>query len=181
MATATPTGTPTRAVVLAGLATWAQPTRDLLGRGGHVATIARTPADLEPLQALGAATVRADAADRTALDDALRAAASHLGPLDLIVNAVAPARPPNDGTGFGGGAMREATPAGFDEWVVAVARQTFVFLAAGAAALAGQGERSCRSPARPRAAPPPRAGSSPRGSGRPCARSPTPQRWTRGA
>jgi NADP-dependent 3-hydroxy acid dehydrogenase YdfG len=139
MATATPTGTPTRAVVLGARNLGAAITRDLLGRGGHVATIARTPADLEPLQALGAATIRADAADRTALDDALRAAASHIGPLDLIVNAVAPARPPNDGTGFGGGAMKEATPAGFDEWVVAVARQTFVFLAAGAAALAGQG------------------------------------------
>jgi NAD(P)-dependent dehydrogenase (short-subunit alcohol dehydrogenase family) len=149
MATATPTGTPTRAVVLGARNLGAAITRDLLGRGGHVATIARTPADLEPLQALGAATIRADAADRTALDDALRAAASHIGPLDLIVNAVAPARPPNDGTGFGGGAMREATPAGFDAWVVAVARQTRVFLAAGRP-LTGK-SRSCRSPARPRA------------------------------
>lgn len=133
------TAAPTRAVVLGARNLGATITRDLLGRGAHVATVARTPADLEPLHRLGAATVRADAADRTALDDALRAAADRVGSPDLIVNAVAPARPPNDGTGFGGGAMREATPAGFDEWVVAVAWQTFVFLAAGAAALADHG------------------------------------------
>ena len=133
------TAPPTRAVVLGARNLGATITRDLLGRGARVATVARTPADLEPLQALGAATVRADAADRATLDDALRAAGDRIGPPDLIVNAVAPARPPNDGTGFGGGAMTDATPTGFDEWVVAVARQTFVFLAAGAAALAGRG------------------------------------------
>ena len=130
---------PSRAVVLGARNLGAIITRDLLGRGTRVATVARTPADLEPLHTLGAATVRADAADRAALDDALLAAADRIGPPDLIVNAVAPARPPNDGTGFGGGAMTEATPTGFDEWVVAVTRQTFVFLTAGAAALAGRG------------------------------------------
>jgi NAD(P)-dependent dehydrogenase (short-subunit alcohol dehydrogenase family) len=107
------TAPPRRAVVLGGARNLgAAITRDLLGRGARVASVARTPADLESLQALGAATVCADAADRAALNDALRAAASHIGPLDLIVNAVAPARPPNDGTGYGGGAMREAIPAG---------------------------------------------------------------------
>lgn len=98
-------------------------TRDLLGRGVDVATIVRTAADLGPLEALGAATRRADAAHPAALDDALPTAADRIGPLDVIVSAVAPARPPNDRTGFGGGAITEATLTGFDQWVVAVARQ----------------------------------------------------------
>jgi NAD(P)-dependent dehydrogenase (short-subunit alcohol dehydrogenase family) len=131
--------TPTRAVILGARNLGAALTRDLLGRGADVVTIARTTAHLEPLGELGAATLRADAADRGALDAALRTAVDRIGPPDLIVNAAAPARPPNDGTGFGGGAITEATAAGFDEWVVAVARQAFVFLAAGAAALADHG------------------------------------------
>ena len=130
--------TPLRAAVLGARNLGGTITRDLLSRSADVATIARTAADLKHLEALGATTLRADAADPAALGAALQTATDRIGPLDLIVNAVAPARPPNDGTGFGGGAIRAATASGFDEWVVAVARQTFVFLATGAAALAGQ-------------------------------------------
>jgi Trk K+ transport system NAD-binding subunit len=56
--------TPTRAVVLGARNLGATITRDLLGRGADVATIARTASDLEALEGLGAVTVRADAAVR---------------------------------------------------------------------------------------------------------------------
>jgi NAD(P)-dependent dehydrogenase (short-subunit alcohol dehydrogenase family) len=113
-------------------------TRDLLSKGSRVATVARTQSDLDLLEQDGAITVRADAADLGQLGEALCAAAAKLGPLDLIVNAVSAARPPDDGSGFGGGALAAASMAGFDGWTVPVARQAFVFLRAGAQALEGQ-------------------------------------------
>ena len=114
-------------------------TRDLLASGMRVATVARTQADLDTLSQAGAITVRADAADPGQLGDALCRAAAELGPLDLIVNAVSAARPPDDGTGFGGGAVTTASMAGFDGWTVPAARQAFVFLREGARALQGRG------------------------------------------
>jgi NAD(P)-dependent dehydrogenase (short-subunit alcohol dehydrogenase family) len=103
-------------------------TRDLLASGWRVATVARTPPDLHALETEGAITVRADAADPEELRDALDRAAAEVGPLDPIVNAVSAARPPDDGTGFGGGAVATATVAGFEGWAVPAARQAFVFL-----------------------------------------------------
>lgn len=114
-------------------------TRDLLASGMRVATLARTQADLDPLREEGAVTVSADAADPAQLSDALSRAAAELGPLDLIVNAVSAARPPDDGSGFGGGAIATASIAGFDGWAVPPARQAFVFLREGARALRGRG------------------------------------------
>lgn len=110
-------------------------TCDLLASGWRVATVARTPPDLNALETEGAITVRADAADPEELRDALDRAAAEVGPLDLIVNAVSAARPPDDGTGFGGGAVATATVAGFEGWAVPAARQAFVFLREGARAL----------------------------------------------
>jgi NAD(P)-dependent dehydrogenase (short-subunit alcohol dehydrogenase family) len=130
---------PGGAVVLGARNLGGEIARELLGHGAAVASIARTQADLDLLAAAGALTLRADAADRGGLDEALRRAAGIIGPPDLIVNATAPARPPKDGSGFGGGAMLAASQAGFDAWVLAVAQQTFVFLGAGAEALAGRG------------------------------------------
>src|SRR5207253_2356172 len=82
--------------------------------GTRVATVARTLTDLDHLQQDGAITVQADAADLGQLGEALHVAAAKLGPLDLIVNAVSAARPPDDGSGFGGGAVVAASMAGFD-------------------------------------------------------------------
>lgn len=112
-------------------------TRDLLAHGLRVATVAQTPADLEPLKAEGAITIRADAADSNQLREALARAASELGPLDLIVNAVS-LRPPDDGNGFGGGTVATASTGGFDRWATPAARQAFVFLHEGTRALAGR-------------------------------------------
>jgi NAD(P)-dependent dehydrogenase (short-subunit alcohol dehydrogenase family) len=111
-------------------------TRDLLAGGVQVATVARTQADLDALEAEGAFTIRADAADPGQLGEAFARAAAGLGPLDLIVNAVS-TRPP--GGAFGGGSLVEATTTGFDAWTVSMARQAFVFLGTGARALAGRG------------------------------------------
>ena len=112
--------------------------RDLLARGVRVATIARTQSDLELLRADGGIPIRADAADPEQLNQAISQAEAQIGPPDVIVNAVSASRPPQDGSGFGGGALAAAGPAGLDGWTVAVARQAFVFLTTGAHALEGR-------------------------------------------
>jgi NAD(P)-dependent dehydrogenase (short-subunit alcohol dehydrogenase family) len=113
-------------------------TRHLLAGGVGVAAVARTPSDLEALEAEGALAVRADVADPDQLRGALDCAVSELGPLDLIVNAVSPARPTNAGA-FGGGPLATASLEGFDVWTVPAARHAFVFLHEGARALEGRG------------------------------------------
>jgi NAD(P)-dependent dehydrogenase (short-subunit alcohol dehydrogenase family) len=128
--------TPATAVVLGARNLGGAITRDLLVHGVRVATVARTQADLEPLEAEGALPVCADAADPEQLGAALTRAAAELGPLDLIVNAVS-ARP--SGGGFGGGPVATASMAGFDGWAVPAARHAFVFLREGARALDGRG------------------------------------------
>lgn len=92
-----------------------------------------------PLEQAGALAIRADAADPVQLESALARAVRELGSLDVIVNAVSATRPPDDGSGFGGGEIASATLAGFEGWTVPVARQAFVFLNAGSRALAGRG------------------------------------------
>jgi NAD(P)-dependent dehydrogenase (short-subunit alcohol dehydrogenase family) len=114
-------------------------TRDLLDHGVRVATVARTRSDLDPLVEHGATPIEADATDSTALEGALSQAEAQIGPLDLLVNAVSVARPPQDGSGFGGGALTTASEAGFEGWTVAVAQQVFVFLSVGARALGDRG------------------------------------------
>jgi NAD(P)-dependent dehydrogenase (short-subunit alcohol dehydrogenase family) len=113
--------------------------RDLLADEVCVAAIARTRADLDALAAAGAFAICADAADEHELDAALVRAAAAFGPPDLIVNAVSASRPPDDASSFGGGALTEASAAGFDGWAVAVAQQAFVFLHAALQALDGHG------------------------------------------
>ena len=113
--------------------------RTLLANDYSVASVARTEADLVPLERDGALTIVADAADPVQLEAALACAARELGSLDLVVNAVSATRPPDDRSGFGGGEIAAATLAGFEGWTVPVARQSFVFLTAGVRALAGRG------------------------------------------
>ena len=114
-------------------------TRDLLVGGVRVATVARTPADLEALESHGALALRADAGDPEQLRVALDRAAVELGPLDLVVNAVSADRPSGDRHVFGGGTVASASMAGFDGWAVPAARHAFVFLREGARALKGRG------------------------------------------
>jgi NADP-dependent 3-hydroxy acid dehydrogenase YdfG len=113
--------------------------RDLLATGWRVASIARTPESLEPLERAGALGIASDAGEQAQLESALARVAAELGPLDLIVNAVSAAKPPGDGTGFGGGEIAAASMAGFDGWTIPAARQTFVFLSTGCRALGSRG------------------------------------------
>ena len=127
------------AVVLGARNLGAAITSDLLERGVRVATVARTQGDLDLLEGGGAVPLQADAADAEQLGEALAEAAAQIGPLDLIVNAVSATRPPDDGSGFGGGPLIFASMAGFEGWTVQVARQAFVALKVGARALHGRG------------------------------------------
>ena len=60
------------------------------------------------------------------------------------MNAVSASRPPDDGTGFGGGPIADATLDGFRGWAVAVAEQAFVFLSTGVRALRESGTAAGR-------------------------------------
>ena len=131
--------TPATAVVVGARNLGAAITRDVLARGLRVVGLARTPGDLDALRADGAIPIRADATDPEQLRAALADSAVQIRPLDLIVNAVSASRPPNDGSGFGGGPVAKVTIAGFDGWAVAVTRQAFVFLSTAARALEEHG------------------------------------------
>ena len=130
-------GTLQAAVVLGARNLGGTITRDLLSHGVRVATVARTAGDLELLEAEGALAVPADVADPEQLRGALHRAATELGPLDLVVNAVSADR--RSGGGFGGGPLATATLEGFEDWAVPAARHAFVFLHEGARALEGRG------------------------------------------
>jgi NADP-dependent 3-hydroxy acid dehydrogenase YdfG len=109
--------------------------RDLLAHATRVASVARTQSDLDLLAADGALPFAADAADLEQLDSVLTRAADELGTIGLIVNAVSAARPPADGTAFGGGTIAGAGPAGLEGWTLAPIRQAFTALKTGTAAL----------------------------------------------
>jgi len=126
------------AVVLGARNLGAATARGLLADGYRVASVARTAADLEALEADGAVGVRADAADPAGVSEAFARATREVGAVDVAVNAVS-LRPPDDGGPFGGGALAAASPEAFDAWTVPVARQAFLFLSAGARALAETG------------------------------------------
>ena len=73
----------------------------------------------EPRQEAGRRVLRA--ALLAQLREALIRATARLGSTDLIVNAISASRPPDDGTGFGGGSLATASLAGFEGWAAAVA------------------------------------------------------------
>jgi 3-oxoacyl-[acyl-carrier protein] reductase len=105
-------------------------------RGAAVARSEETAAAVSERGALG---IAADASDPDELSSALARVRDELGPPSLIVNAVAAARPPDDGKGFGGGAIADATLDGFRGWAAAVAEQSFVFLSTGVRAMRESG------------------------------------------
>jgi len=101
----------------------------------RAAAVSRSPESLEGVRRDGALAITADASDPEALRAAIEEAREGLGRLDAIVNAVSASRPPAGGGAFGGGPLSLATLEGFEGWTAAVARQAFVFLSAGMAAL----------------------------------------------
>lgn len=108
-------------------------------RGWRTAAVARSEETARAAGERGALGVAADASDPRALAAALERVRDELGPPGLVVNAVSASRPPDDGAGFGGGPLGEATLEGFRGWTVAVAEQAFVFLSSGIAALRRSG------------------------------------------
>ena len=103
----------------------------LQANGWSCAAIARSDETAAAVRDRGALGIAADATNSDALAGALAQVRDEVGPPSLIVNAVGAARPPDDGKGFGGGPMGEATVDGFRGWAAAVAEQAFVFLSTG--------------------------------------------------
>jgi NADP-dependent 3-hydroxy acid dehydrogenase YdfG len=102
--------------------------------GWNAAGVAQSEDTLDRVRQKGALALGADAAEVSALGDALQTAKAEFGSLDAVVNAVTAARPPTAGP-FGGGPLADADLAAFQGWTVAVAEQAFVFLSVGANAL----------------------------------------------
>jgi 3-oxoacyl-[acyl-carrier protein] reductase len=109
-----------------------------LSLGWNAAAVARSEETLSAVRGRGALALPADASDPDALSGALARARSQFGSLDAVVNAVSAAQPPRSGP-FGGGPLADAEIAAFEGWTASVARQAFVFLSAGAAALKQSG------------------------------------------
>jgi 3-oxoacyl-[acyl-carrier protein] reductase len=113
----------------------------LLENGWRVAAVARSEETAQAAGERGALGIAADASDAGELAGALARVRDELGPPELIINAVSASRPPDDGAGFGGGPIADASLDGFRGWTVAVAEQAFVFLSTGIAALQEAGKR----------------------------------------
>ena len=113
---------------------------DHLGEHGwSCAAVARSDDTVSAVRERGALGIAADASDLDSLGGAIEQVRGELGPPSLIVNAVSASRPPDDGKGFGGGGLADATLEGFHGWAVAVAEQAFVFLSTGIRALRESG------------------------------------------
>jgi NAD(P)-dependent dehydrogenase (short-subunit alcohol dehydrogenase family) len=112
----------------------------LQANGWSCAAVARSEETVASVRERGALGIAADASDLDSLGDALAQVRGELGPPSLIVNAVSASRPPDDGSGFGGGPIADATLDGFRGWAVAVAEQAFVFLSTGVRALRESGD-----------------------------------------
>ena len=112
----------------------------LMERGWRVASVARSEESAAAAGERGALGIAADASDLEQLAAALARARDELGPPQLIVNAVSASRPPDDGAGFGGGPIADASLDGFRGWTAAVAEQAFVFLSTGLALLRETGQ-----------------------------------------
>jgi NAD(P)-dependent dehydrogenase (short-subunit alcohol dehydrogenase family) len=103
----------------------------LQDNGWKCAAVARSDDTVSAVRERGALGIAADASDLDSLGGALSQVRDELGSPSLIVNAVSASRPPDDGKGFGGGPLGDATLDGFRGWAAAVAEQAFVFLSTG--------------------------------------------------
>ena len=112
----------------------------LAANGWSCAAVAFSDETADAVNGRGMLGIAADASDPDSLTTALARVRDELGAPSLIVNAVAASRPPDDGKGFGGGPLGEATLAGFRGWAAAVAEQAFVFLSTGIRTLRESGD-----------------------------------------
>src|SRR5690349_18310440 len=110
----------------------------LVADGWTVAGAARSPETLEKVRAAGAEALEVDVTDQASVLAALRDVAGRQGRVDLVVNAASPYGGSRSGP-FGGGALAEAEPSGFDDWSAMPVRGAFAFLSASARFLREQG------------------------------------------
>jgi NAD(P)-dependent dehydrogenase (short-subunit alcohol dehydrogenase family) len=110
----------------------------LLADGWSVTGAARSPETLAKIRAAGADALEVDVTDQASVTAALRHVADAHGRVDLVVNAASAYGGRHSGP-FGGGALAEAAPTGFDIWAAGPMRGAFGFLSASAAFLSEQG------------------------------------------
>lgn len=115
----------------------------LAAGGWNVAGVARSQETVDAFEASvpGALGMAVDASDAANLDEAVRHTRERFGSIDLLVNAVAAGPSPGGGP-FGGGPIADVSPEDFEHYATRVARQTYVFLGAGARALRETGSGS---------------------------------------
>ena len=109
----------------------------LVADGWQGAAIAQSDDTIEGVRARGIVGIQADAADPAQLAEALARAASELGRVDVLINAVSVARfDPN--VPWGGGPLVDADLDRWRAWSAAVAEQAFVFFSEAARFLTTQ-------------------------------------------
>src|SRR3954454_20451722 len=99
-----------------------------IASGWKAAGVARSDDTLQRVRDRGALAIAADASDPEDLQRAIAATRAEHGGVDVVVNAVSAARPPQTGGPWGGGAIADGTMDGVRGWTVAVAEQCFAFL-----------------------------------------------------
>src|SRR3954452_9343199 len=110
----------------------------LVSDGWAVTGSARSQSTLDGVSASGALALKADVTDPASVHDALQQASTAHGEVDLVVNAASAYGGERSGP-FGGGAIAEADPDGFDSWAAAPARAAFSFLSASGRCASAQG------------------------------------------
>src|SRR3954451_15287049 len=87
----------------------------LLADGWTVAGGARSEDTLERVRSTGADALEVDVTDQASVIAALRNVADRHGRVDMAVNAASPYGGSRSGP-FGGGALSQAAPSGFEDW-----------------------------------------------------------------
>src|SRR3954469_16930017 len=103
----------------------------LLADGWSVAGAARSAETLDKVRGAGADALEVDVTDQASVAQALQEVAGRHGGVDLVVNAASPYGGSRSGP-FGGGALADAAPSGFDDWSAMPVRGAFAFLSASA-------------------------------------------------
>ena len=110
----------------------------LLSDGWTVVGAARSAETLVKVRDAGADALEVDVTDQASVLAALQQTGTRHGRVDLAVNAASPYGGGRSGP-FGGGALAQAGPSGFDDWAAMPARGAFGFLSACARFMTAQG------------------------------------------
>ncbi|MEA2466783.1 MAG: hypothetical protein QOJ57_909 [Thermoleophilaceae bacterium] len=112
----------------------------LVSSGWSVAGVARSEetADKFGQRISGALGMALDASEPAGVDEAVARTREHLGPPDLLVNAVGAGPSPSGGP-FGGGPIADVSPEDFEHYAILVARQAYAFISGAARALRESG------------------------------------------